>query len=278
MDSENAINLLASLHNQVSRTMDRFHSMIGVGVFWAIVTSGVILAIGLGRDNPKEIFYLGTILIIASYVVVLHFDRRYHRWETIRDTILQAKKHILEGATDFKDLVKNVLDAVGNTAFPTWGASFRHMTWGPYGIVYGAMIGVLVLSVPMKKEELLAKKVEVVNENLNVSVANEKLDVKMVNQSVDTKVVNWPDLIDVNMVNPPLDVGLVSQPEPVRYEYFVYTASVGAEVEGIFEEDLNSYAAEVPPWELVGFTYSDEGPKYIGIMRRPAKGMTEPVR
>lgn len=278
MDSEKAISLLASLHNQVSRTMDRLHSMIGAGISLAIVTSGVILAIGLGRDNPKEIFYLGIILIIASYVVVLHFDRRYFRWETIRDTILQAKKHIVEGSADFKDLVTYVLDAISNTALPTWGASFRHMTWGSYGIVYGVMIGVLVLSAPMKKEELPAKKVEVINENLNVSVANETLDVKMVNQSVDTKVVNWPDLIDVNMVNPPLDVGVVSQPEPVRYEYFVYTTSAVAGVEGIFEEDLNSYATEVPPWELVAFTYSYEGPKYIGIMKRPAKGISETVR
>ena len=271
MDSEKAINLLASLNNRVSRTMDRFHVMIGAGISWAIVTSGVILAIGWGRDNPKEVFHLGIILIIASYISVLHFDRRYHRWEAISNTILQAKKQIVEGATDFKDLVKNVLDAISNTALPTWRSSFCHLTWGPHGIVYGVMIGVLLLSGSIKEGELSAKKVEVVNKNLNVSVENEILDVNMANQPVDTNVVNWPDILDVNMVTPPLDVGVVSQPGPARYEYFVFTISAGAEGEGIFEENLNHYVAEVPPWEFVAFTYSDEGPKYIGIMRRPAK-------
>jgi hypothetical protein len=271
MDSERAINLLASLNNRVSRTMDRFHIMIGAGISWAIVASGVILVIGWESDNPQEVFHLGIILIVASYISVLHFGRRYHRWETISNTILQAKKHIVEGATDFQHIVENVLGAVSNTAMPTWGSSFRHMTWGPYGIVYGAMIGVLVLSAQMKEGELPAKKVEVVNKNLNVSVENETLDVNMVNQPIDTNVVNWPDILDVNMVGPPLDVGVVSQPGPARYEYFVFTISAGAEGEGIFEENLNHYGAEVPPWEFVAFTYSDEGPKYIGIMRRPAE-------
>ena len=271
MDLEKAINLLASLNNQVSRTMDRFHVMIGTGISLAIVTSGVILAIGWGRDNPKEVFHLGIILIIASYIVVLHFYRKYHRWEIISNTIIQAKKQIVEEVIDLKDLVKNVLDAISNTALPTWGSSFRHMSWGPYGIVYGAMIGVLVLSAPMKKGELPAKRVEVVNETMNVSVENETLDVNMVNQLVDTNVVNWPDILDVNMVNPPLDIGVVSQPGPALYEYFVFTISAGTDVAGIFQEYINNYAAEVPPWEFFAFTYSDEGPQYIGIMRRPAK-------
>lgn len=271
MDSEKAIDLLASLNNRVSRTMDRFHVMIGAGISWAIVTSGVILVIGWEGDNPKEVFYLGIILIIASYISALHFGRRYHRWETISNKILQAKRQIVEEATDFKDLVKDVLVAVSNTALPTWGFSMRHMTWGPYGIVYGAMIGVLLLSASMKEGELPAKKVEVVNENLNVSVENEILDVNMVNQPVDTKLVNWPDIIDVNMVNPPLGVEVVSQPGPTRYEYFVFTLPAEAEFAGIFEENLNNYAAEVPPWEFVAFTYSGEEPQYIGIMRRPAK-------
>ncbi len=276
MDSEKAINLLASLSNRVSRTVDRFHVMIGAAISWAIVTSGVILVIGWGQDNPREVFYLGIILIVASYISVLHFGRRCYRWEAISDEILQAKKHIVEEGTEFKDLVKDVLVAVSNTALPTWGSSIRHMTWGPYGIVYGAMIGVLLLSASMKEGELPAKKVEVVNENLNVSVENEILDVNMVNQPVDTKLVNWPDIIDVNMV-PSLEVGVVSQPGPARYEYFVFTASAEAEFAGIFEENLNSYAAEVPPWEFVAFTYSGEGPEYIGIMRRPVKEITEPA-
>jgi len=275
MDSEKAINLLASLDNRVSHTMDRFHVMIGAGISWAIVTSGVILAIGWGRDNPKEVFHLGIILIIASYISVLHFDRRYHRWEGISSTILQAKKQIVGEATDFRDLVKNVLDAISNTALPTWRSSFRHLTWGPHGIVYGVMIGVLLLSGLLKEGELPAKKVEVVNENLNVSVENEILDVNMVNQPVDTNVVNWPEIIDVNMVNPPFDVGVVSQPGPARYEYFVFTMSAEADFAGIFEESLNNYAAEVPPWEFVGLTYSGGEPQYVGIMRRPSK-ITEP--
>ena len=270
MDIEKAIDLLASLNNRVSRTMDRFHIMIGAGIFLAIVTGGVILAIGWGRDNPKEVFHLGIIPIIASYIVVLHFNRKYRRWETISDTILQAKRQIVGEVIDLKDLVKNVLDAISNTALPTWGSSFLHMTWGPYGIVYGAMIGILLLSASMKGGELPTKKVEVVNETLSVSVENETLDINMANQPIDTNVVNWPEIMDVSMVHP-LDVGVISQPGPARYEYYVFSISAGAEIEGIFEENLNNFASEVPPWEFVGFTYSDKGPKYIGIMRRPAK-------
>ena len=85
------------------------------------------------------------------------------------------------------------------------------------------------------------KKVEVVNESLNVNIQDQPVDVNLVNQSPD-------------------------------YEYEVYRIEDGS-VTGavdIFQNGINTRAIE--GWELVSFSYQQTPSAthvYVGVMKRP---------
>ena len=49
----------------------------------------------------------------------------------------------------------------------------------------------------------------------------------------------------VEVVNDPLNVYVVNHAGPVRYEYLVFAISGGAEAAGDFEENLNNYAVHL---------------------------------
>ena len=90
-----AISLMASIRNTVTRTMDRFHLMIGLTISWAVVTCGFMLAAGWEQDNPKIIFWIGILPIFASYIALVHFDRRYHGYDAINREITQIIQSLI---------------------------------------------------------------------------------------------------------------------------------------------------------------------------------------
>ena len=86
------------------------------------------------------------------------------------------------------------------------------------------------------------KKVEVVNESLNVNIQDQPVNVNLVTQSPD-------------------------------YEYEVFRIEDGSVTEAvvIFQTEINERASE--GWELVSFSYQQISPTtshiYVGIMKRP---------
>jgi len=129
------------------------------------------------------------------------------------------------------------------------------------------------------------RRVEVVNDSLNVDIQNQPVDVNVANQPVDTNVANWPDTQDVNIVQSPiLDVRLVDQPEPVQYEYYAFEGEgpnmldvlnllkPGENEYWTIPDLLNQKATE--GFDLYFFIVSrgDAWPQhYIVIMRRPVQ-------
>lgn len=150
MDLEKSINFMASLNHSVSRTMDRLHIMIGVAIPWAVVICGFMLAIGWEENNPIIIFWIANVPVIASYIALLHFDRRYHKFETINSKIMESAQRMVMKGSDIESEIEKSLMAFSNTCSPSWISSLRHMTFGPYGLVYGTLIFTLVISALVK--------------------------------------------------------------------------------------------------------------------------------
>ena len=104
--------------------------------------------------------------------------------------------------------------------------------------------------------EAPVRKVQVVNDPLNVDVQNQPLEVNVSYES-------QPLAIEVVSQAEPLEVIVVDQPSPTTYKYIVIERNAAS----AFEDAVNTKAAL--GGELKFFLFRPEGGIYLGVVRMP---------
>lgn len=152
MTEEHLHAFIRKLYVASNRALDRFHLVIAAAVSWAVVATGVMLASGWDVSAPPELFIVGIIPIVASYYALVHLDRRYHRYERMVKIMQEKYVNLISrsSSTNLTDQLKVIIDEVKSVPPPTFFWSFNHMTIGPYGSIYAALILSLIISYFLK--------------------------------------------------------------------------------------------------------------------------------
>lgn len=169
------LNVLNSLIELSSTTMDRYHAMIGSCITWAITLCGLFLVIGWNSDTSRILFLIGIIPVLLSYFVLLRYDRLYHRLESIRNRNLNSVLTIIDGNENSEDIISSI-QYFNSAPLPSWRNSFNHMTFNAHGIIHGTLIVVLLTSFILRSVNINGGDIDGVTLGMNSAITNAQID------------------------------------------------------------------------------------------------------